>query len=172
MYSFLCLQIDSVTVYSGLLLRYVIASLVPYHRYTLTVSACTLAGCTTSLGVSARPDEAPPTSLASCLLSITSANAVHVKWGPPDHANGVLLDYELRRDGTLVARLTPPFQDRDSFRLVHLFPFFLRLLYFFLFLSFLFSFFHFFLPSFILSFFFLSFFPSFFHFHSISPSLH
>ena len=111
-------QIDSVTVFSGLLLRFTIGSLTPYRRYSLAVSACTLAGCTTSMGVSARPDEAPPTSLASCTLHLTASNGVEARWSAPVHPNGVILDYELRREGDLIARLTPPFADRDSFRFV------------------------------------------------------
>ncbi|PIK62300.1 putative usherin [Apostichopus japonicus] len=64
----------------------VIADLVPFQEYAFVLVACTSGGCSESQPAFERPFSAAP----------------EVSWSEPESPNGVILRYELRRDGKLV----------------------------------------------------------------------
>ncbi|XP_022099403.1 usherin-like isoform X2 [Acanthaster planci] len=96
------LKIDGAVTYSGSGLEHTATALIPYREYSFTVAACTIGGCTESLPTLSRPFEAPPVGMNSPVLRALSAIAVEASWTEPDMPNGLILRYELRRDGKLV----------------------------------------------------------------------
>ncbi|XP_071790086.1 usherin-like isoform X2 [Asterias amurensis] len=96
------LKMDGVVIYSGPDLEYTSAALTPYQEYSFTVVACTSGGCTESLPTVSRPFEARPFGMNPPVLRALSAIAVESSWSEPSMPNGVILRYELRRDGKLV----------------------------------------------------------------------
>ncbi|XP_038072643.1 usherin-like isoform X1 [Patiria miniata] len=96
------LKTDGVVVYSGSGLEHTSTGLVPYQEYSFTISACTAGGCTESLPTLSRPFEAQPVGMNPPVLRALSAISVEASWIEPDMPNGLILRYELRRDGKLV----------------------------------------------------------------------
>lgn len=96
------LQVNSEVVYRGKKLSVQVSNLQPHAPYTLTLTACTNGGCTASLPTSSLTKEAPPASMPAPVLKVTGPESVEVSWKEPDHPNGVITGYELRRDGHLI----------------------------------------------------------------------
>ncbi|XP_072555094.1 usherin isoform X5 [Paramormyrops kingsleyae] len=96
------LELDSVECYRGKKLYAFASGLQPYTSYLLVLIACTNGGCTSSSPVAVRTGEAPPTGLHVPALRVTGSESVEVAWGEPEHPNGVISAYELRRDGLLI----------------------------------------------------------------------
>lgn len=96
------LQINREEVYHGKNLSIHVSILQPHTPYALILTACTNGGCTASLPTSTLTKEAPPTSMQAPILKVTGPESVEVSWKEPDHPNGVITGYELRRDGHLI----------------------------------------------------------------------
>lgn len=96
------LQINNEEVYHGKKLSIQVSNLQPHTSYTLILTACTNGGCTASLPNSTITKEAPPTSMPAPILKVTGPESVEVSWKEPDHPNGLITGYELRRDGHLI----------------------------------------------------------------------
>lgn len=96
------LQINGEKVYHGKKLSVQVSNLQPHTPYTLILIACTNGGCTASLPTLTLTKEAPPTSMPAPILKVTGPESVEVSWKEPDHPNGVITGYELRRDGHLI----------------------------------------------------------------------
>ncbi|XP_036133319.1 usherin [Molossus molossus] len=80
----------------------ILTGLLPFRNYTVTLTACTLAGCTESshaLNVST-PQEAPQEVQPPVAKSLP--NSLVVSWSPPKEANGVITQYSLYMDGVLI----------------------------------------------------------------------
>ncbi|KAK2854220.1 hypothetical protein Q5P01_006881 [Channa striata] len=95
-------KLNSKEVYRGRGLNVALSDLQPHTSYRLVLLACTRGGCTTSTAVSTVTEEAPPTDLPSPTLKVTGPGSVEIAWRPPEHPNGVVTGYELRRDGEVV----------------------------------------------------------------------
>ncbi|KAM6942982.1 usherin [Xenentodon cancila] len=80
----------------------VLLNLRPHTSYELVLLACTSGGCTTSMSMSAVTEEAPPTGLADPSLKVTGPESVEISWRPPQHPNGIITGYELRRNGEVI----------------------------------------------------------------------
>ena len=102
------LKVDNNTVYSGAGFKYTVSNLVPYQAYSFAVTACTFGGCTSSTSVIGRPDEATPATMLPPTLRLTTSNSIVVTWKAPLQPNGIVMLYELRRDGTLVSTSMTP----------------------------------------------------------------
>ncbi|XP_069030560.1 usherin [Embiotoca jacksoni] len=92
------LKLNNKEVYRGRDLNTVLSDLQPHTSYQLVLLACTSGGCTTSVTMSSVTEEAPPTGLPAPTLKVTGPESVEVSWRPPEHPNGIITGYELRRD--------------------------------------------------------------------------
>ncbi|EHB00446.1 Usherin [Heterocephalus glaber] len=80
----------------------VLTGLLPFRNYTVTLTACTLAGCTESsqaVNIST-PQEAPQEVQSPVAKSFP--NSLLLSWSPPSQANGVVTQYSLYMDGRLI----------------------------------------------------------------------
>nr|XP_046239587.1 usherin [Scatophagus argus] len=96
------LKLNNEEAYRGKDLNVVLSHLRPHTSYQLVLVACTRGGCTTSTTVSAQTEEVPPTDLPAPTLKVTGSESVEVNWRPPEHPNGIITGYELRRDGEVI----------------------------------------------------------------------
>ena len=96
------LKVDNNSVYSGVGYTYTVSNLVPYQAYSFAMTACTFGGCTISKSVIGRPDEATPAEMLPPTLQLTRSNIIEVSWKVPLKPNGIVIQYELRRDGTQI----------------------------------------------------------------------
>lgn len=96
------LQINRKEVYHGTKQSIHVSNLQPHTSYALILTACTNGGCTAGLPTTTLTKEAPPTSMQAPILKVTGPESVEVSWKEPDHPNGVITGYELRRDGHLI----------------------------------------------------------------------
>jgi len=78
-----------------------ITGLLPFTNYTVTVEACNSAGCTSNssnvVTLEHIPQVAPPP-----IVIVVNATALSIMWVEPDPPNGVIILYELRRNGISV----------------------------------------------------------------------
>ncbi|EDL13038.1 mCG1040560, isoform CRA_b, partial [Mus musculus] len=80
----------------------VLTGLHPFHSYTVTLTACSRAGCTESsqaLSIST-PQEAPQEVQAP--VAVALPNSLSFFWSLPRQANGIITQYSLYVDGRLV----------------------------------------------------------------------
>lgn len=78
-----------------------ITNLLPFTEYAITVEACNSAGCVSSVAVT-RTLEATPQFTLPPQASVVNSTALAVTWQSPSIPNGVIVRYDLRRNGTLV----------------------------------------------------------------------
>ena len=106
------LKVDNITKYTGLNLEYRLTGLTPYQLYEFVLSACTNGGCKDSLSVFARPKEDMPQRQLPPSLIVLSSTSIEVTWDPPQSPNGIIIKYELRRNGDLIeSRITTRYTD-------------------------------------------------------------
>lgn len=79
-----------------------VTGLLPFTNYSLYIGACNIAGCTLSEVVSTLTDESLPVGVSIMMINALSFDQIEMSWSPPAHANGIILNYILRRDGDLV----------------------------------------------------------------------
>uniref|UniRef100_A0A3P8RYW1 Usherin n=1 Tax=Amphiprion percula TaxID=161767 RepID=A0A3P8RYW1_AMPPE len=96
------LKLNSEGAYRGKDLNTVLSDLQPHTSYELVLLACTSGGCTASITLSTVTDEAPPTGLHAPTLKVTGPESVEISWSLPEHPNGIITEYELRRDGEVI----------------------------------------------------------------------
>ncbi|XP_077013931.1 usherin [Tamandua tetradactyla] len=80
----------------------ILTGLLPFKNYAVTLTACTLAGCTESshaFNIST-PQEAPQEVLPPIAKSLP--NSLLLFWNPPKKANGIITQYSLYMDGMLI----------------------------------------------------------------------
>ncbi|XP_040841245.1 usherin [Ochotona curzoniae] len=80
----------------------ILTGLLPFKNYAVTLTACTLAGCTESshaLNIST-PQEAPQEVQPPVAKSLPYS--LLLSWNPPKKANGIITQYSLYMDGSLV----------------------------------------------------------------------
>ncbi|TWW67416.1 Usherin Usher syndrome type IIa protein [Takifugu flavidus] len=96
------LKLNNQESYRGTDQNTVLSGLRPHTTYQLILLACTSGGCTTSTPISTVTDEAPPTDLPAPNLKVTGPESLEISWAPPEHPNGAITGYELRRDGEVI----------------------------------------------------------------------
>ncbi|MBN3306045.1 USH2A protein, partial [Amia calva] len=96
------LQMNGEVYYSGKQLHSLVSFLQSHSTYQFVLTACTNGGCTSSVPKSAQTHEAPPTHMRRPSLKVTGSESVEIAWQEPEHPNGVIRSYELRRDGVLI----------------------------------------------------------------------
>uniref|UniRef100_A0A8C1J3X3 Usherin n=1 Tax=Cyprinus carpio TaxID=7962 RepID=A0A8C1J3X3_CYPCA len=89
-------------VYRGKQLSAQVFDLQPHVSYILILVACTNGGCTASSPTSVLTREAPPSGMPAPSLKVTGPESVEVTWREPIQPNGVIIGYELRRNGSLI----------------------------------------------------------------------
>ncbi|XP_059533348.1 usherin [Myotis daubentonii] len=88
---------DGSLEYAGLSRRFLLRRLDPSTVYTLTLQACTRAGCAHSAPQPVRTAEAPPRSQAPPAVRSVGPTSVELTWSEPAHPNGKITRYELIR---------------------------------------------------------------------------
>ena len=78
-----------------------ITNLQPFTIYTVSIDACNSIGCATSSG-QVQTAESLPQFIAPPQLAALTPTSVQVTWQEPARPNGVILFYELRRNGSLI----------------------------------------------------------------------
>lgn len=78
-----------------------ITGLLPFTNYVVTVEACNSVGCVAG-NSSVRTDEHIPQVSLPPTVTVLNATALSVVWAQPAPPNGIIIRYELRRDGTSV----------------------------------------------------------------------
>ncbi|XP_061670381.1 usherin isoform X4 [Syngnathoides biaculeatus] len=81
--------------FSGLSRNFLFRRLEPWTVYTLTLEACTSAGCTRSSPQRVTTAAAPPASQPPPTPLSISSDRVSLTWGPPAQPNGPIADYYL-----------------------------------------------------------------------------
>nr|XP_061796460.1 usherin-like [Nerophis lumbriciformis] len=81
--------------FSGLSRNFLFRRLEPWTAYTLTLEACTSAGCTRSLPQRVTTDAAPPASQPPPTALSVGSDHVSLTWGAPAHPNGPIGEYYL-----------------------------------------------------------------------------
>ena len=78
-----------------------ISNLLPFTNYTVGLEACNSAGCISSNNV-VTTLESIPQFTSPPVAAVVNSTALRVTWAEPAIPNGVIILYELRRNGTLV----------------------------------------------------------------------
>ncbi|KAM5238832.1 usherin [Ctenodactylus gundi] len=100
--------------------QHTITGLQPYTNYSFTLAACTSAGCASSepfLGQT--PQAAPQGVWATPRHTVINSTAVELHWSPPERPNGLISQYRLSRNGTVVFLGS---SEEQSFTDAHLAP--------------------------------------------------
>ena len=112
------LTLDGELVYRNSLNSYTVLRLQPFTSYSLQLSACTSAGCTSGTLQTATTAEVAPSGQATPTLVSLSPRSVEVTWVPPSQPNGIILFYEvLRQDDGLPSTLTRIYRSNDTLNL-------------------------------------------------------
>nr|XP_018671138.2 usherin isoform X1 [Ciona intestinalis] len=90
---------------------YNITTLIPYTSYQITITACTIGGCTESPTTDVMTDADVPRGLAPPVATPISERYVNVQWRPPTFPNGPGIYYELSR--TIISQ--PLLVDQPSY---------------------------------------------------------
>lgn len=91
----------NMTVASDILTT-MILSLEPYTQYTVIVQACTVVGCVSSDSNTVTTLESVPMLQGSPSVIALGPSSVDVFWTEPDKPNGIIINYILRRNDTIV----------------------------------------------------------------------
>lgn len=81
--------------FSGLLRNFLFRRLEPWTIYTLTLEACTAAGCTHTPPQHITTATAPPASQPPPKALFIGTDRVSLSWGPPAQPNGPIGEYFL-----------------------------------------------------------------------------
>ena len=78
-----------------------VSNLQPFTTYTVVLLSCNTAGCAQSIG-STQTLESAPQFIRPPELTAVNATAVSASWSEPSRPNGVIINYQLRRNGSLI----------------------------------------------------------------------
>ena len=78
-----------------------VTNLQPFTMYTVVLLSCNSAGCAQNFG-SNTTLESTPQFIRPPELIVLNATAVSVSWTQPSRPNGVIVNYQLRRNGSLI----------------------------------------------------------------------
>ncbi|XP_006890633.1 PREDICTED: usherin [Elephantulus edwardii] len=83
--------------------QHTVTDLQPYSNYSFTITACTSAGCTSSEPFLGQTLQAAPQGVWTTPRHITiNSTTVELYWSEPERPNGLISQYLLRRNGSLV----------------------------------------------------------------------
>ncbi|XP_052056319.1 usherin [Apodemus sylvaticus] len=88
---------DGLLEYSGLGRQFLFRRLAPFTLYTLTLEACTAAGCAHSVPQPVWTEEAPPDSQMAPTIQSVEPTTVRLHWSQPANPNGKIIRYEVIR---------------------------------------------------------------------------
>lgn len=88
---------DGFLEYSGLGRQFLFRRLAPFTLYTLTLEACTAAGCAHSVPQPLWTEEAPPDSQMAPTIQSVEPTRVRLHWSQPAYPNGKIIRYEVIR---------------------------------------------------------------------------
>lgn len=77
--------------------QFLFRRLVPFTLYTLTLEACTRAGCAHSAPQPLWTDEAPPHSQLAPAIQSVGSTSIELSWSEPLHPHGKIIRYEVIR---------------------------------------------------------------------------
>ncbi|XP_032771366.1 usherin [Rattus rattus] len=83
--------------------QHTVTGLQPHTNYSFTLAACTSAGCTSSEPSVGQTLQAAPQGVwVTPRHIIINSTTVELYWNPPERPNGVISQYRLRRNGSLL----------------------------------------------------------------------
>lgn len=88
---------DGVLEYAGLNRQFLFRRLDPFTLYTLTLEACTRAGCAHSAPQPLWTEEAAPQSQLAPTIQSVGSTSVELSWSEPVNPNGKIIRYEVIR---------------------------------------------------------------------------
>ena len=91
------LYLDGELVYHNSLTSYTVMRLDPFTSYTLLLSVCTSAGCTSGMPQTVTTSEAVPANQQAPVLAILTPYALNVRWQTPQMPNGIITRYDVLR---------------------------------------------------------------------------
>ena len=100
-YNITILPPDIVIIVNNNELFRTVSNLLPFTNYTVVLQSCNTAGCAQSIN-SIRTLESTPQFIRPPELRAVNATAVFASWSEPSRPNGVIINYQLRRNGSLV----------------------------------------------------------------------
>ena len=82
--------------------------LVAYENYSISITACTVGGCTESEVVVIETGQVLPTGFSDITVEVLSANGLLVTWLEPAMPNGLISEYTLyrREEGNSYVEIT------------------------------------------------------------------
>ncbi|NXW74760.1 USH2A protein, partial [Hirundo rustica] len=87
------LYMNGIPIYSGSGTKYVVKDLAVFTPHQFLLTACTLAGCTNSSGVTLFTAQLPPSHVDAPVLTVLDSRTIHVQWKEPIEVNGILDRY-------------------------------------------------------------------------------
>lgn len=100
-YNLTVLPSNIVIVVTNNILFRTVANLQPFTSYTVVLLACNSAGCVQNIGSNTTLETAPQ-FIRAPILTAVNATAVSVSWTQPSRPNGIIVNYQLRRNSSLV----------------------------------------------------------------------
>lgn len=88
---------EGILEYAGLNRQFLFRRLVPFSLYTLTLEACTNAGCAHSVPQPLWTEEAPPHSQLAPTIRSVGSTSIELSWSEPLHPHGKIIRYEVIR---------------------------------------------------------------------------
>ncbi|GAB1285872.1 Usherin [Apodemus speciosus] len=83
--------------------QHTVTGLQPYTNYSFTLAACTSAGCSSSEPSAGQTLQAAPQGVwVTPRHIIINSTAVELYWNPPERPNGLISQYQLWRNGSLL----------------------------------------------------------------------
>ena len=98
--SFDCL--DTTIIFTGLAFNFEVLNLSPFTSYGFSISAINSAGNLSTTFITMTTLEAAPSLVDAPILFVESATTIRVTWVRPVQANGILTNYNVYQNGSLV----------------------------------------------------------------------
>ena len=93
-------QRDILIIVTNNVLFRTVPGLRPFTTYTVVLLSCNSAGCAQGIG-SSRTLESTPQFITPPVVSAVNATAVLASWTEPGRPNGIIVNYQLRRNGSV-----------------------------------------------------------------------
>ena len=100
LFTAVCLMQTTTVAYSGLDMDVTVSGLIAFTCYSVHLEACTAAGCSNSTAATIQTLEAPPQGLLAPTATAVGVDSVNVIIMAPSVPNGVIVSYEIERNGT------------------------------------------------------------------------
>ena len=90
------------------IIEFTLQGLTAYENYSVSITGCTIGGCTESEAVVIETGQVLPTGFSDINVEVLSANVLSVSWLEPAMLNGLIAEYVLyrREEGNSYVEIT------------------------------------------------------------------